>query len=298
MERWVVLITGSNGLVGSSFIESIAGNGRFTLVCPSHEQMDVSDQESVKNVMNKYQPNAIINFAAHRNANTAEDQKGDYKSSAWMTNVLGARYLAEMATKYQAHLVHVSTDMVFSGKKENQGPYVEGDTPENNPEDLSWYGYTKRRAENEIHLNTHHASIVRIGNVTKPTQDPHLDYIGKILWLYDQDCSIFENQFITLTHLGQLSLAILKLIEGEMSGIFHVASNDLVTPFQLAEYLVQKIRPGGREVKPSSIDDYLEKHPNRYLKFGGLKDQDTRSWLGMKPMSWREMADDFINKAT
>lgn len=299
MKKQTILITGASGLVGSSFIEGVAGNKIGTLVCPSHDQMDISKESSVRKLIEEHKPDTIINFAAHRNANTAEDQSGIKTASAWMTNVNGAKNLAELSGNYGIYLIHISTDMVFSGYETDKGPYSENDTPENNLEKLSWYGWTKRLAEKEILSKKINASIVRIGNVTKPIYDPNLDYVGKILWLYDKDklYPLFDDQHITLTHIPDLTQLIVKLVENKLSGIFHVASSDLVTPFQLAEYLLLKARSKESIVKRTSIDEFLKKMPNRYPKFGGLKSQFTQEKLGIKFRSWQEIVDNFIKYA-
>lgn len=291
-------MTGSRGFIGSSFIEVVLNTINYKIIRPSHQQMDISSITSIERVVLKYRPDTIINFAAHRNANTAEEQRNNKKGSAWKTNVIGAKNLAELCSEYKAHLVHISTDMVFSGYKTRRGPYSEKDTPENDPENLSWYGWTKRLAEKEIGSRKISASIVRIGNVTKPTYNPSLDYIGKVLWLYDNGYSIFRNQYITLTRIGDLIQVILKLVDEKINGIFHVASSDLVTPARLAEHLIRKVGSKKGAVRGSNIDRYLKGIPNRYPKFGGLKSQFTQEKLGIKFMTWKEMVSDFINNAS
>lgn len=299
MKKQTILITGASGLVGSSFIDGVVNKKIGTLICPSHFQMDISNKSSIRKLIEEYKPDTIINFAAHRNANTAEDQCNDKTASAWMTNVIGVKNLAELSGKYEIYLIHISTDMVFSGYETDKGPYSENDTPEDNLKKLSWYGWTKRLAEKEILSKKINASIVRIGNVTKSIYDPSLDYIGKILWLYDRDklYHLFDDQHITLTHIPELTLSTVKLIESRLNGVFHVASSDLVTPFQLAEYLLLKARSKESIVKRISIDKFLKKMPNRYPKFGGLKSQFTQKKLDIKFMSWQEVVDNFIKYA-
>lgn len=299
MKKQIILITGASGLVGSSFVEGVVNKKIGTLICPSHFQMDISKKSSIRKLIEEYKPDTIINFAAHRNANTAEDQYNDKTASAWMTSVVGVKNLAELSDRYGIYLIHISTDMVFSGYKTRKGPYSENDTPESSLEKLSWYGWTKRLAEKEILSKKINASIVRIGNVTKPIYNPNLDYVGKILWLYDTDklYPLFDDQQITLTYLPELTQSIIKLIENKPNGVFHVASNDLVTPFQLAEYLLLKARFKDGIVKRTSIDEFLEKMPNRYPKFGGLNSQFTQKKLGTKFMSWQEIVDNFIKHA-
>ncbi|MCL5795031.1 MAG: sugar nucleotide-binding protein [Patescibacteria group bacterium] len=294
-----ILVTGASGFIGSTCIRTLAAQKNYSLICPSSRQMDVSDKQSVINFIENSQPDIIINFAAHRDANTAELQRNDKNGSAWMANVIGAENLSTVCRKYGIYLLHISTDMVFSGKEERKGPYSEIDTPENNPDNLSWYGWTKRLAEQAIGSDEN-ACIVRIGNVSKPIYDPRLDYIGKILWLYDTRNSypLFFDQTITLTFIPELVNTLVQLIDAKLSGIYHVSTSDTVSPAELAEYLLSQARPRRNKVQTASIDSYLETHPNRYPKHGGLKSQSTQNKLGRRFRSWREVANDFINNAT
>ncbi|TSC88403.1 MAG: dTDP-4-dehydrorhamnose reductase [Microgenomates group bacterium Gr01-1014_16] len=294
-----ILITGSSGFIGSTCIRALAARNDYLLACPSPSQMDVSEKESVAQSVTKYQPDTIINFAAHRNANTAELQRGDKNGSAWLANVVGAKNLTEACSTYEIYLLHISSDMVFSGKEGKKGPYSESDIPENDPNDLSWYGWTKRQAEQAV-ISNKNACVVRIGNVTKPIYDPRLDYIGKIQWLYDTGNSypLFCDQNITLTYIPELVDSLIQLIDARMSGIYHVASDDVTTPVELAEYLMSNVRPDRNKVKKASIDEYLNTHPNRYPKDGGLMSQDTQKRLGKKFRSWQRVVDCFVKYAT
>lgn len=296
MVERIVLVTGSRGFIGSSFIEAVSGIRKYKFIYPPYQQMDITIYSSVEEVVKEFRPDTIINFAAHRNANTAEEQRNDIDGSAWLTNVIGARNLAKISDERGMHLIHISTDMVFSGDEKRRGPYSESATPENDLSKLSWYGWTKRLGEEEIRTRLLDASIVRIGNVTKPTLNPNLDYLSKVLWLCDNGMTIFDDQFITLSRIGHLIEVILELVERNLGGIFHVASDDIVTPFQLANSLVRETRPTETSVVGSSIDDYLKKFPNRYPKFGGLESQYTQSRLGIISTAWSEAVRDFVLK--
>ena len=76
MKRQKILITGASGLVGSSFVTYVNKNHiNYDLLLPDHEQLDIANKKSLRSYLNKNKPGIIINFAAHRNANTAEEQR-------------------------------------------------------------------------------------------------------------------------------------------------------------------------------------------------------------------------------
>jgi dTDP-4-dehydrorhamnose reductase len=297
MKRQTILIIGASGLVGTGFIDEVAKKSKIDyLLRPTHRDLDVSDFKSLTDYVKKFKPNVIINFAAHRNANSAEEQRNDKKGSAWKTNVVGARNVAKLSKQNKIYLIHISTDMVFSGRVSRKGPYSEEAIPESRSGLLSWYGWTKRLAEKAILSKGVDSSIIRIGNVVRPIYDPTLDYVGKALWLYDQKklYPVFDDQFLTLSYIPDIALVIQKLLKKRTNGVFHVASSDLVTPFEMVEYLLYKSRNKKGVVKKTSIDDFLRKVPNRYPKYGGLMSKETQKKLGVRFGTWRKIVDNFI----
>ena len=81
----------------------------------------------------------------------------------------------------------------------------------------------------------------------------------------------------------------------KVSGVFHVASSNRFTPHEIAEYLIKKTRKNTKPVKRVSIDEYLNKFPNRYPKHGGLLSKTTEKQLNLRYLSWNEIIDLFIS---
>lgn len=297
MDEIKVLVTGSNGFIGANLVRSFSNMDGYRLVCPTHQEMDITNFEQVSRVIHGCKPNVVVNLAAHRNANTAEIQKGNKLGSVWMTNVIGPQNIAEVSRELGVRLIHISTDMVFDGYSDNKGPYLETDLPKHDGERLSWYGLTKALGEQAV-LPT--STIIRIGNVSQPIYHPNLDYIGKLLWRFDsgKKTLIFPDQTVTLTEMTDLTKSILKIINGDIHGVFHVASPDTVSPFKLTEYLLKLARPSKKySIDQGSIDDYLKLYPNRYPKYGGLDSKSTQERLGVKYMTWKEIVNNFVQKA-
>lgn len=297
-----ILITGASGFIGSNFLSFAAKlKGKnlkkmnVRIIAPSHKQLDIIDIEQLKRAFDIFHPEILINFAAYRDANSAEKQRNDFLGSVWQTNVKGIQNISKISQEYKSFLIHISTDMVFSGKEDNPGPYNEESKIEANINNLSWYGWTKAEAERSLVYNLNSA-IIRIGNVTQPVYDPQLDYIGKILYLFDQRklYSLFHDQYLTLTYIPFLLDAIDAIIKSKKSGIFHIASNNIFTPYQLGSYLVKQIRGVTDAIKAVSIDEYLGRWPNRYPKFGGLSAKKTVQQLSIESLTWEEIINLFV----
>ncbi|CAB3760114.1 dTDP-4-dehydrorhamnose reductase [Paraburkholderia humisilvae] len=134
----VVLVTGSNGQVGTALLSRLTGFGR--LVAAERNLLDLSDLAQVRRVVSQVKPAVIVNCAAY----TAVDKAESDSELTMRINGEAPGVLAEEARRTGALLVHYSTDYVFDGSKD--GAYVESDTP--NP--LNVYGASKLAGERAI----------------------------------------------------------------------------------------------------------------------------------------------------
>lgn len=293
-----ILITGGNGFIGSNFL-SYADSKKlqYRIITPTHGELDILNINQLSNIFKDFSPEIVINFAAHRDANSAELQRGDMQGSAWMTNVKGVENLSKICKEHDSFFIHISTDMVFSGLKENPGPYNEKTKPEMRLENLSWYGWTKAEGERVLASNKKTA-IIRVGNVTNILYDPKLDYVGKILYLFDRNklYPLFNDQYLSLAYVPSIFQVIDALVKKKISGVFHVASKNVFTPHELGEYLVSEVRGKVGIIKGISINNYLKAFPHRYPQYGGLLAEETARQLGVKLLDWKEIINSFVEK--
>lgn len=290
-----LLVTGGNGLVGSHFIEN--GTSEHIVLSPTFEELDIIDQKSVENFFKLNRPDAVVHFAAFTDVNVAEQQRTDKKSPCWIVNVEGTANLVK-ALNPNTYFISISTDVVFSGSKQNPGPYPEDAEPEENPDLLSWYGWTKKEAEKIVSKNAKNFAILRISNPVRANYSLKTDYVRKILKLYDEDrlYPMFYDQYLTLTYINEVTKVLQILLLKKLTGIFHASSSNIFTPFKLANYLIEKARGQKNAVLPISIDQFLKGNPSRYPQYGGLKVDNTEASLDLKFMSWEEIIDDLVKQ--
>ena len=129
-----ILLTGVNGQVGHALQKKLANYQVFAL---NREQLDLSDKDAIRRVVQTIQPDLIINPAAY----TAVDKAESEPDLAYAINAIAPQVLAEEAAKINAALIHFSTDYVYDGSKIES--YVETDAV--NP--LSVYGKSKLAGE-------------------------------------------------------------------------------------------------------------------------------------------------------
>jgi len=293
-----LLITGSNGLVGSHFVENYPKNLENTIISPSSEELDITDATSVNNFFKLQKVDAIIHFAAFTDVSKAEEERNNKKGACWIVNVEGTANLIRAASKQSVYFIYISTDTVFSGHKDNPGPYKEDYPTEENPNLLSWYGWTKRQAEKLVTNNSGNSVILRIANPVRAKFKDKLDYVRKILNLYDTDkiYPMFNDQYLTLTYINEVTEALKVLLEKRSLGIYHVSSINVFTPYKLANFLIEKTRGKKGFVKPISIASFLKDNPSRYPQYGGLKVERTQKILNLRLMSWEEIVSDIAKQ--
>ncbi len=284
-----ILVTGGNGLVGSHFVENYKNQIGDAVLFPTREDLDITNQKSVEDFFKLNQPEVIIHFAAFTDVSKAEEQRNNKNAPCWISNVEGTANLIRVLN-YKAYFIYISTDVVFSGHKDNPGPYGEDFPTEENPDLLSWYGWTKKQAENLVTNNLENSSILRIANPTRAKFKPKLDYVRKILDLFDNSklYPMFDDQFLTLTYIDEVTESLKILLEKRLSGVHHVSSNNVFTPYQLANLLIEKARGKKNIIKPISIENFLKNKQSRYPQYGGLKVERTENKLNLKFMSWEE----------
>ncbi len=129
------LVIGKDGQVGHELSRmSWPGDD---LVSVGREACDLSNQQSIRDLVRRVAPEIIVNAAAY----TAVDKAETERDRCFAVNATAPRVLAEEAAQLDALLIHYSTDYVFNGEKSE--PYLENDTLD----PLSVYGASKAAGE-------------------------------------------------------------------------------------------------------------------------------------------------------
>ena len=295
-----IYVTGSGGLVGSRFVELLPK--KYQVLTPEIDQLDITKKDAVKKFVEEEKPEIVVHFAAYTNVGEAQNQKDDKKGRCWKINVDGTRNLVNSLNLKKTHFIHISTDYVFPGSKEDPGPYKEDHQPEKDSSKLTWYGYTKAEAERVV-LNKlgEAATILRLIYPVRAKYDKKLDYLRKPLALFDEGklYPMFTDQQVSITFIDEACTALAKIIDGKHRGIFHASSRNTTSPYELISYLVKKARGKKGAVKKASLDEFLKTvdNPARYPKFGGLKVENTEKILGVKFSTWKQVVDEFVRQS-
>ncbi|RUA16300.1 MAG: dTDP-4-dehydrorhamnose reductase [Flavobacteriia bacterium] len=133
-----ILLLGKTGQVGFELHRSLSPLGDIN--APARTELDLMNEESVKDYLATAKPGLIVNAAAWTAVDAAEEQK----AAAERLNAGLPAQLAEYAATNNARLVHYSSDYVYPGN--GDAPWQESSPP--GP--LGHYGKTKLLGDQAI----------------------------------------------------------------------------------------------------------------------------------------------------
>jgi dTDP-4-dehydrorhamnose reductase len=286
-----ILVTGSNGLLGQKITELILKDHQFDLVATSigpnrfpvnegyvYAEMDITDPVSLKSVIERYHPDAIIHTAAMTNVDTCEAQH----KMAIKLNVTPVKTLTSICELHNIQLVHLSTDFIFDGAN---GPYDELAAP--NP--LSHYGKTKLKAEEVIKNSKCKWVILRTIIVYGIVSDMSRSNI--VLWAKGalekgEPIKVVNDQWRMPTLAEDLAICCLLAVELDAYGVFNASGKDMMSISELVNEVAEywKLDPG--LIKEISSAD-LKQTARRPVRTGFVLDK-TINELGYQPRSFLE----------
>lgn len=275
-----ILVFGGTGLVGSKFIK--LHQTSFEIEAPTATEVDIISKDQLKQEFEKINPDFILNFAAFTNVEEAEKQKDDKTSICFQVNAMGAKNVAEVCKDFAKHLVHISTEYVFDGTKE-ESPYTEDDKP--NP--INWYGQTKLEGENYVLESGNKATVVRISMPFSAYYEQKKDVARFFLEQLkaNNQLTAVVDQRITPTLVDDVAIALAILLQNQTLGIYHIASRDWVTPLEFAKTIAETFHLDHALISSLKLDEFNKNKKAKLLKY---------SWLNPAKFE-KEFGDDILH---
>ena len=205
-------VTGATGFLGREILRRAPG--------ADGERVEIRDRRSVLALLERIRPNVVIQ--------TAYRQEGP---DAFAITVDGAQNVAEGAQLVGARLIHLSTDVVFDGRK--GAPYGEDDSS------CPVTEYGRAKAESEVRVLAAHplALVVRTSLLLGgPGHEPSKHELAAL----DPELTFFEDEIRCPTLVGDLAAALLELAELDTIGFLHVAGADALSRADLAELVAAR----------------------------------------------------------
>ncbi len=222
-----ILVTGSNGQLGSELQKIATAFSGLNFMFTDVDVLDITNLQAVDDFCKDKGFGFIINCAAY----TAVDKAESDLDMAYKINRDAVKNLAIVASKYNAALIHVSTDYVFDGT--SYRPYVEEDTI--NPQ--SAYGKTK--AEGEVEALKYDRSIVIRTSWLYSSFGANFVKTMMKLGSERSELNVIFDQIGTPTYAEDLALSILSIIrfsiENEIKpGVYHFSNEGVCSWYDFA----------------------------------------------------------------
>lgn len=238
MNMLKVLITGCHGQVGSLLVEQLSN--KATVMAVDRNELDITDESAVEEAVSSFQPDIIINAAAH----TAVDRAEEEISLSYQINRDGPMFLARAAEKINAAMIHISTDYVFSG--DDEGEYSETDKPD--PQGV--YGQSKLAGEFVVAEACERHIILRTAWVFGEHGNNFVKTMLRLGRERDR-LGIVGDQFGGPTYAGDIAATLIKIAkkiqadEEVQWGVYHYSGAPSVSWFEFASYIFEQAKCQG-----------------------------------------------------
>lgn len=243
-----VLVTGVRGQLGHDVMNELAKRG-YQGVGVDVEEMDITDAEAVRRVMEEVRPDKMVHCAAWTAVDAAEDQTELCRK----VNVEGTENIARMCGQLDIPMIYLSTDYVFDG--EGTRPW-EPDDPVVKP--LNVYGQTKYEGELAVEKYTDKYYIVRIAWVFGVNGKNFIRTMLNLGKTHDT-LTVVDDQTGTPTYTYDLAVLLVDMLEKEEYGKYHATNEGGYITW--CEFAKEIFRQAGMDVQvnPVTSDQYPAK---------------------------------------
>ncbi len=267
-----ILIIGANGMLGQSLFRYFSKNFKVLGLARSDSWhpavksgIDVENSESVEAVFSEFKPDLVLNCVGI--IKQLKESKDNEISI--FTNALWPHRLASICSKFNAKMIHFSTDCVFTG---SEGNYTE----ESIADSRDLYGLSKYLGEVAYdHTLTIRTSI--IGHEINSN-------VSLVDWFLSQEneCKGFTKAIYSGFPTNSLAriidtIILPKFMKGDVSGLYHVSSNP-INKYELLKIIADVY---GKDINIIPYDDFEIDRSLNSTRF--------QKEFGYTPESWEEL---------
>jgi dTDP-4-dehydrorhamnose reductase len=244
----VAFVFGCRGQLGVELMTVLQARG-YAVVGFDRSQIDITNAAQVERAFAAQDPAIVINAAAYNQVDVAEKEP----LPAMQANGLAVRNLAMACRQHDARLVHFSTDYVFDGTAGRA--YTEDDATR----PLGAYAVSKLAGELYAQAYLDNPLIIRTSGVFGPggLNTARGNFIEAMLRLAasNQPIRVLNDHVASPTYSPFLAARAADLVDGNLTGIFHVGGGQPISWFDYAAMIfrVAGLHP---ELKPTNEREF------------------------------------------
>lgn len=241
-----ILVTGGNGQLGRCFRDIALDQDEYHFIFVDVEELDITKKDQILNYFTKNSISYCLNCAAY----TAVDKAESDPLLASAINEKGAENLAIVCNEFDATLIHISTDFVFSGNK--NCPYVESDEPD----PINVYGQTKWKGEQAVISNVSNHLIIRTSWLYSEYGHNFLKTMLRLA-THNPHVAVVNDQKGTPTYARDLAKCIFRIVseKNQNFGVYHYSNEGEATWFDFAQEIFV-VANKAINLRPITSEDY------------------------------------------
>lgn len=233
-----ILVTGVKGQLGYDVMNELDKRG-IEGVGVDIEEMDITDAEKVKEVIEGAEVDAVIHCAAY----TAVDAAEDHVDLCRKINAGGTKNIAKVCGSLGIKMVYISTDYVFNGT--GSRPWE----PDDEREPLNVYGQTKYEGELAVEKYVDKYFIVRIAWVFGVNGKNFIKTMLNLGKTHDE-INVVNDQIGSPTYTYDLARLLVDMVLTEWYGRYHATNEGLCTWYEFAREIFAQ---AGMDVKVNPV---------------------------------------------
>lgn len=288
MKRKIVLI-GSNGQLGSDLTRVLSQDLDIELHLLTHNHVEITDEQSIKQTLNPIKPDIIINTAAYNIVDNAEKEP----EKAFLINAIAVKYLSKYCADMHSTMVHISSDYVFGLDEKRNIPYIETDAP--GP--VNAYGISKLAGEYLIRYALQNYFIIRSSGLfgVVGSSGKGGNFVETIIQKGHEakQVKVVDDQILTPTYTLDLAKQIALLIKTNNFGIYHATSEGQCSWYEFTKAIFE-LTNIQTKIIPVSSQEYP--HPAKRPHYSVLENEQIKK-LGINIMRpWHEGLKDYLKE--
>lgn len=270
-------LTGAQGQLGRELQKRLQG----TDFLPTDVQdLDITDETAVLNMIGKYRPDVVIHGAAWTQVDKAEEKI----DLAYQVNAIGTQNIAMACRETGAAMVYISTDYVFDGLLGRA--YTEIDLT--NP--LSIYGKSKLAGEVLARQATDKLFTLR----TAWLYGDGPNFVRTMLKLGQEreELRVVNDQSGCPTSTVDLAEAVLRIIQTNRYGTYHAVNSGVATWYEFARKIFELSGNTKVKVTPVTTAEYVLPAPRP--AYSPMDTRLLRLALDWRPKAWEEALAEYL----
>ena len=274
-----ILVTGANGQLGNE-MRIVSQQSAHHYIFTDVAELDITDAAAVEKMVADNDVKVIVNCAAYTNVDKAEDDR----ELAELLNAKAVENLAVAIRRNDGLLVHVSTDYVFGGIRNNT-PCREEEAA--NPTGV--YGETKLHGEEAVIRSGCHYLIIRTAWLYSEYGKNFLKTMLD-LTATKPSLKVVFDQTGTPTYAYDLAAAICDIIEQRKyegrDGIYHYSNEGVCSWYDFTKAIAEYAGHTACDIQPCHSDEF----PSKVVRpsYSVLDKTKIKTTFGLKVPYWTD----------